>query len=78
MMPDEGALDQQIRSDKSIKDMRNWFKAGKPKDKFDPVSMGLDMLTLPTKHFGWKGITATMKKVPYLGTVFYSLYGLVP
>ena len=42
---------------------REWAEKGKPKDKFDHTAMGLDMLTAPTKHFGWKGITATMKKV---------------
>jgi hypothetical protein len=28
--------------------------------------MGLDMMTIPTKYFGWEAITETMKKVFFL------------
>ena len=48
---------------------REWVKNGKPEDKFDHTTMGLDMMTAPTKHFGWEEITATMKKV--FKPVFY-------
>ena len=45
------------------KKWREWVKNGKPEDKFDHSEMGLDMMTAPTKHFGWEEITSTMKKV---------------
>ena len=63
---DRGGVHKQLQNGKPLKAMRKWFKAGKPKDQFDSTWMGLDMLTFPTKHFGWKGITTTMKKVSYL------------
>jgi hypothetical protein len=40
-----------------------WVEKGKPEDQFDHAEMGLDMMTIPTKFFGWEGITETMKKV---------------
>jgi hypothetical protein len=47
------------------KTFREWVEKGKPEDQFDHTAMGLDMLTIPTKHFGWEGITETMKKVMF-------------
>ena len=51
---DQSSLDEQFRE---------WVQNGKPEDKFDHTFMGLDMMTIPTKYFGWEGITETMKKV---------------
>jgi hypothetical protein len=48
---------------KDDKRFREWVKNGKPENKFDFVEMGLDMLVMPTRHFGWTAITETMKKV---------------
>jgi hypothetical protein len=63
MVPGATGLHVEIQGDKPINKMKEWFKAGKPKDKFDSIWMGLDMMTYPTKHFGWEGITVTMKAV---------------
>jgi hypothetical protein len=41
----------------------DWSKDGKNISKFDTTWMGLGMLTIPTKHFGWESITKTMKLV---------------
>jgi hypothetical protein len=49
--------------DVTDKRWRDWVASGKPEDKFDHTVMGLDMMTFPTKHFGWQGITETMKQV---------------
>jgi len=49
--------------DEIDKNFREWVEKGKPEDQFDHTAMGLDMLTIPTRHFGWEGITETMKKV---------------
>ena len=43
-----------------------WSKEGKNITKFDKTFMGLGMLTIPTKHFGWESITKTMKVVSQL------------
>jgi hypothetical protein len=51
--------------DVTDKRWRDWVASGKPEDKFDHTVMGLDMMTFPTKHFGWQGITETMKQVSY-------------
>ncbi len=40
-----------------------WSKAGKNVTKFDTTWMGLGMLTIPAKHFGWESMTKTMKLV---------------
>jgi len=45
------------------KQLEKWSKDGKDVEKFDPVWMGLYMFTLPTKAFGWEGITQTMAAV---------------
>ena len=66
MVPGGAANHNEIKADNALKKMKDWFKAGKPKDKFDPTWMGLIMLTQPTYHFGWEGLTATMKKVSNL------------
>ena len=49
--------------EESDKRWNEWVKNGKPADKFDHTDMGLQMLTIPAKHFGWEGMTETMKKV---------------
>ena len=40
-----------------------WRKKGGKTTQFDHTVMGLAMLTIPTKHFGWESITKTMKLV---------------
>lgn len=47
------------------KQFREWVEQGKPEDQFDHGLMGLNMMIIPTKFFGWEGITETMKKVCY-------------
>jgi hypothetical protein len=51
--------------EKIDKRLQDWVKSGKPEDKFDHTAMGLDMLTIPTRFFGWEEITETMKKVNF-------------
>ena len=43
--------------------LKQWSKEGKKAEKFDHTWMGLGLLALPTRHFGWDGITKTMKVV---------------
>ncbi len=43
--------------------LKQWSKEGKDPSKFDHTWMGLGLLALPTRHFGWEGITKTMKVV---------------
>ena len=65
MVPGDGGLHPEMQGDAPIKKWREWFKAGKPKDKFDTIWMGLNMMTYPTKQFGWEGMTTTMKKASF-------------
>jgi hypothetical protein len=51
---DHAPIDQQFKE---------WVEKGKPEDQFDHTAMGLDLMSIPTKYFGWEGVTETMKKV---------------
>jgi hypothetical protein len=51
------------------RNFREWVENGKQEDKFDHTAMGLDMMTIPTKYFGWEGMTETMKKVFLLKSI---------
>ena len=73
MVPGDGALHPEMQGDAPIKRCREWYKAGKPKDKFDSIWMGLNMMTYPTKQFGWEGMTTTMKKASFFSWPWSSL-----
>ena len=48
-----------------------WSKKGRNTTQFDTTWMGLGMLTIPTKHFGWESITKTMKFVSQMFSYLY-------
>ena len=54
---------EQYAKGKVEEKLKQWSKDGKDAAKFDHTWMGLGLLTLPTRHFGWDGITKTMKVV---------------
>jgi hypothetical protein len=54
---------EEFSNGKVIEKLKAWSKEGKDPEKFDHTWMGLGMLTIPTQHFKWKGITKTMKVV---------------
>ena len=55
-------LHSQLKPEVRDRRFTEFVKKGKPEKDFDFTWMGLDMLMLPTMHFGYQGVTATMKK----------------
>ena len=52
-----------VSPDQTDQRLKEYLEKGKTLEHFDHIWMGLDMFTMPTKHFGWKGMTEAFRKV---------------
>ena len=56
-------LHPEVSPEQTKKRLKEYMKKGKKLENFDHTWMGLDLFTIPTKYFGWEGMTQAFKKV---------------
>ena len=56
-------LHPDVTPEQTDKRLKEYMKKGKKLENFDYTWMGLDMFTIPTKYFGWEGMTQAFRKV---------------
>ena len=64
-------LHPNISPERTDQRLKEYVKKGKKQEFFTVGELGLDMFTIPTAYFGWKGVSTTFKKVQYTIQDYY-------